>query len=268
MQRYFRVFTFMFQVWGMIGRNKQLLRPILYNIALAGPVNLLLALVYAQLEGAAAFAVLSVGITALYFIDYVCAGLTVSLVHDQVTQADADMQTAVARVKRSAPGILTFAAISAAFDLLASYAQEREDFIAKLLTSVLYAVWTTATFMVMPAMVIEGLPFGTAFSRSKQIMSHDPTKGGVGVVGIAAANYAAAAVVFGLAYKLLGPLSELSPMLGGFVFFTVINVYWALSGYLKISYFTCFYLWVQRCEQARSDDPALAPAPLAITLAA
>jgi hypothetical protein len=267
MQKYFRVFTFMFEVWGMIGKNKQLLKPILYNIALAGPVNLLLALVYAQLEGGAAFTVLAVGITALYFIDYACAGLTVSLVHDQVTVGDADMQTAVGRVKKSASGILIFAAISAALDILASYAQERNDFIAKLLTSILYAVWTTATFMVMPAMVIEGLSFGAAFARSKQIMANDPTNVGVGVVGIAAANYVVAALVFGLAYKVLGPVSEISPMLGGLVFFTIINVYWALSGYLKISYFTCFYLWVQRCELTGSDDVELAPAPLATTLA-
>ena len=267
MERYFRVFTFMFQVWGMIGRNKALLKPIVYNILIAGPVNLVLALAYGSVEDATlGFALLAIGITLLYFIDYVCAGLTASLIYDQVTEGDARIDDAVARVKRSANGILIFAAISSALDILASYAQERSDFVAKIITNILYSVWTTATFMVMPAMVIEGLSFGAAFKRSKDIMANEPTNVGVGVVGIAVANYALGAAVFGLAYGLIDPLASISPMLAGIAFFTIINVYWALSGYLKISYYTCFYLWVKRCVHERSDSPSLAPAPLAVTL--
>jgi hypothetical protein len=268
MQRYFRVFSFMFHVWSMIGQNSKLVRPIVYNIAIAAPINLLLALVYAATpDGALSFAILAVGIAALYFIDYACAGLTASLIYDQVTQGDAQLAVATARVKRSAGGIALFAAISAALDILASYAQERDDIFAKIITSILYAVWTTATFMVLPAMVIEGLPFGAAFKRSKEIMTHDPTNVGVGVVAMAAVNYALGAAVFGLAYSSIEPLSNIHPMLAGSAFFTIINVYWALSGYLKTSYHTCFYLWVLRCKHEQSDSPALAPAPLAQTLA-
>jgi hypothetical protein len=268
MQRYFRVFSFMFQVWGMIAKNKTLLKPILYNIAIAAPLNLALALGYSSVEsGGLAFTILAVGITTLYFIDYVCAGLTVSLIHDQVTQGDAQMSVAVERVKKAAGGILIFAAISAALDILSSYAQERDDIVGKIITSILYAVWTTATFMMMPAMVLEDLSFGKAFSRSKEIMSKDPTNVGVGVVGMAMVNYVLGAVVFGLAYQALGPLSNIHPMLGGLAFFSLVNVYWALSGYLKISYYTCFYLWAQNCARESSDSPELAPAPLAAALA-
>ena len=41
-----------------------------------------------------------------------------------------------------------------------------------------------------------------------------------------------------------------------------VNLYWSLGGYLKITYFTCFYMWARECERQGSSDPRLAPAPL------
>lgn len=152
------------------------------------------------------------------------------------------------------------------FDLLQAYANERNDFVSRLAARVLYAVWTTATAVVMPAMVLEGLGFGAAFSRSKDLASNDPTNVGIGAVGIGVANYALGGATFALANKLFESLAESSPMLGAALFFTVINVYWAVSGYLKITYFTCFYLWARECERTQSSSPSLAPAPLAAVL--
>lgn len=268
MARYLRVFKFMFEVWGLAKQNRTLLKPLLYNILIASPVMLALAVLLGFVESqGASYALLAVGITALYFIDYFCAGLTVSLIHDQVTTGSADFGQAKRRTMAASSGILIFAAVSAAFDILASYAQERDDILGKILTSVLHAIWTTATFVVMPAMVIEGLGFGAAFSRSKDLMKQDPTNVGTGVIGIAAANYVLGAVVFTLAYYADGALSNIHPILGSMVFFTLVNVYWAVSGFIKISYFTCFYLWARECETKQSDSPDLAPAPLAAALA-
>jgi Family of unknown function (DUF6159) len=268
MERYFRVFKFVFEVWGMARKNTVLLKPMLYNVLVAAPVMALLSLLLGLTDSEPlSYTLLAVGITALYFIDYVCAGLTVSLIHDQVTTGQASLEVAKQRARAAAPGILVFAAISAAFDILASYAQERSDLLGRILTSVLYAVWTTATFVVMPAMVIEGLSFGAAFARSKDIMKQDPTNVGTGVVGIGAANYVLGAVVFTLAYYASGALSAIHPILGAMVFFTLVNVYWAVSGFIKISYFTCFYLWARECEKQQSASPELAPAPLASALA-
>jgi hypothetical protein len=257
----------MFEVWGLARNNRVLFKPLLYNIVIAAPVMMLLAVLLGLTESqGVTYTLLAAGITLLYFIDYFCAGLTVSLIHDQVTTGSASFDRAKQRTMASFSGILIFAAISAAFDLLASYAQERDDVLGKILTSVLHAIWTTATFVVMPAMVIEGLSFGAAFSRSKDLMKHDPTNVGTGVIGIAAANYVLGAVVFGLAYYADGALSQLHPIAGAMAFFTLVNVYWAVSGFIKISYFTCFYLWARECETQSSDSPDLAPAPLAAAL--
>ena len=46
------------------------------------------------------------------------------------------------------------------------------------------------------------------------------------------------------------------------LFFGMVNVYWAVSGWLKIAYSTCFYMWARQCEAQGSTDSALAPLPL------
>ena len=267
MDRYLRVFKFMFQVWGMVRQNSTLLKPMIYNLVIAVPCMAALSVLLGLTESQGlTYALLAGGITLLYFIDYFCAGLTASLIYDQVTTGNASFDDAKKRTMAASSGILIFAAISAAFDLMSSYAQERDDVLGKILTSILYAVWTTATFVVMPAMVIEGVSFGTAFARSKELMKQDPTNVGTGVIGIAAANYVLGGVTFGLAHVANNALSNIHPIVGAMAFFTFVNVYWAVSGFVKISYFTCFYMWARECEKQGSSSPELAPAPLAAAM--
>lgn len=268
MERYLRVFKFAGEVFGRAGKRPLLLAPLLANLAFAAPINVGLAIALALVESRpASYALLVFGIGTLYFIDYFCNGLTASLIHDEVTGHQVDLMAALERTRKVAGGIAQFAAISALFDLLQAYASERDDIVSKLATRVLYMLWTTATYVVMPAMVIEGTSFGRAFSRSKELAQNDPTQLGVGVVAIGAVNYVLGATVFMLAYKLSDALAAAYPVLAGLAFYTLVNVYWALSGYLKISYFTCFYLWARACERTSSKSPGLAPTPLSAVIA-
>lgn len=266
--RYFRVFKFMGQVLGMLKQNPRLAAPMAFNLGLAVPVNIVLAVVYGFLpEGSIiGYALLFFGVTALYFIDYFSAGLAVSLIYDQVTTGDAQLGPAFSRTIKASPGILVFATVSAILDLLSSYAQERDDIIGTILLGIVRAIWTTATYVVMPAMVIEGIGFFGAFKRSKNLMAHDPTQVGVGIVGLGFMTYLLSIVTIGAGYFMADLLSSI-PILAALVFFTMINVYWTLSGYLKSTYYTCFYLWARECERHGSADPRLAPMPLQTTIA-
>ncbi|MBW2465511.1 MAG: hypothetical protein JRH11_27945, partial [Deltaproteobacteria bacterium] len=115
--RYFRVFKFAGEVLGMVKANPTLAAPMGINIAIAVPVNIALAIAYGLFgDGVIGYVVLVVGITALYFIDYFCAGLAVSLIYDQVTTNDAKMRPAFSRTLKATPGILVFATVSAALD--------------------------------------------------------------------------------------------------------------------------------------------------------
>ena len=273
LNRYFRIFTFVGQVLKMAMSKPILFAPIVFNIGVAVPVNIALAIVYMMVSGQPgllgliAHAVLLLGITALYFIDYFAGGLAVSLIHDQVTTQNAKLGPAIGRTLRASPGILIFATVSAILDLLSSYAQERDDIIGTIILQILRVIWTTATYVVMPAMVIDRLGFFKAFKRSKDLMKQDPTQVGVGIVGLGFITYIMSLVIIGggtfLAYNVLYGI----PLLAALVLFTSTNVYWALSGYLKSSYYTCFYLWARECERNQRSDPALAPAPLQATVA-
>jgi hypothetical protein len=258
----------------MASRNKTLLKPMVFNMAAAIPLSLLLAVVYGALAGGegqaeslASRAVLLFGIIGLYFIDYVCAGLTVSLVHQQVTTGNATMEKATGDLKRSLGGILIFATVSGILDILAAYASENDNLVGRIIKHVVYLVWTTAVFVVMPAMVIEGLSFGAAFARSKELMKEDPTQVGVGIVGIGTFNYALGVVCIVLAYLGMNALSAIHPIVGAFAFYAMVSLYWTVSGYVKITYFTCFYLFALECQRNGRADTAFAPGPLGETLA-
>jgi len=266
--RYFRVFKFAGQVVGMIKDNPSLAAPMGINLGLAIPVNITLAIVYSLVTNEIlSFVILGVGVTALYFIDYFCAGLACSLIYDQVTTQNAKLGPAFSRTLKASPGILVFATVSAALDLMSSYAQERDDIIGTILLSILRVIWTTATYVVMPAMVIEGMGFFGAFKRSKDLMKHDPTQVGVGIIGLGFLTYILSLVTIGGGVFLANMLSSISPILAGLVFFSMINVYWTVSGYMKSTYYTCFYLWARECERNNAADPRLAPAPLQASIA-
>jgi len=272
MGSFFRVFGFMGQVLGMVRQNPMLLAPIALNLLIAVPVNIALAIalffVPEQYASVVGNGLALVGLTALYFIDYFASGLTSSMVYDQVTTGKAELGSATMRTLKASPGILVFAAVSAALDLLSQLARERKGIMGVLgpiLLGIVRTVWTTATYVVMPALVVEGRGFFDALARSKGLMNHDPTQVGVGVVGIGLVSFVLSLVtVFPAfaAFTFLASFGTLGAVAGILVFFSMVNLFWTLSGYLKSVYYTCFYLWAVECERHQSPSPQWAPAPL------
>jgi hypothetical protein len=266
MGSFFRVFSFMGQVLAMIRQNPRLLTPVILNIAIATPVNIVLAIaslfVPAEYSSLLGNAFMIVALTTLYFIDYFCAGLNTSMIFDQVTTNNATIGGAFSRTLRSTIGILIFAIISGLFDLLAHIASQQRGFVRQILIGILRSLWTTATYVVMPAMVIEGVSFFDAFKRSKQLMENDPTQVGVGIVGMGLVTWILSAVTSVLAFGAYNTLAPINVALGlaASLFFT--NCFWSLTAYLKSTYYTCFYLWSRECEKNNAANPAWAPAPL------
>ena len=270
MGSFFRVFSFMGQVLGMIRQNPKLLAPLVLNVGIATPVNLVLAIasLFVPNNQLIENAFMIVALTSLYFIDYFCAGLNTSMVFEQVTSGNANLGSAVSRTLKSTLGILIFAIISGLFDLLAHIASQQRGVVRTILVGILRSVWTTATYVVMPAMVIEGLSFFDSFKRSKQLMENDPTQVGVGIVGMGLVTWILSAATGALAFMSFNALASVNVALalGVSLFFT--NVFWSLSAYLKSTYYTCFYLWSRECERNGAARPDLAPAPLRAVLPA
>ncbi len=270
MGSFFRVFSFMGQVLGMIRQNPKLLTPVFLNVAIATPVNLVLAIAsyFVPNNQIVDYAFMIVALTSLYFIDYFCAGLNTSMVFEQVTSGNANLGSAVSRTLKSTIGILIFAIVSGLFDLLAHIASQQRGVVRTILIGILRSVWTTATYVVMPAMVIEGLSFFDSFKRSKQLMENDPTQVGIGIVGMGLVTWILSAAMGALAMFSFNLLSNVSVPLAMLVSLFFTNVFWSVSAYLKSTYYTCFYLWSRECERNGAARPDLAPAPLRAVLPA
>ncbi|MDB4965205.1 MAG: hypothetical protein JWN44_894, partial [Myxococcales bacterium] len=262
-----RALAFMQQIFALASQHKALLKPLLWDVLLTTPIMAAFTVVEFFIHSANGFyALMGVEAFLLYFVDYACNSITASLMYDYATTGEATMQTAIPRVKKALPGVLTFAAVSALLDVASTYARERNDVASRIVLRVLRAIWTTATYVIMPALVIEGVSFGAAFKRSKVLMDHDPTGVGAGVVAMSITSYIVAAVCFPLAYVLMRAGSHIHPAIGALLAMIVVNLYWAVSGWMKISYSTCFYLWARECERTGTTDHSLAPLPLRTAL--
>lgn len=268
MGRYLRVFSFMGQVLAMVKESPVLLAPLAINLAVATVINILFAIGYGILgsESALGILFLPLGLIALYFIDYFSAGMTVSLVHEKVTTGNTSLGGAVKKTLKAAPGILIFATVSGMIDWVASYARDRGGIVGVIVLGIVRLIWTTATYVVMPALVIEGLGFFGAFKRSRDLMKNDPTQVGIGVIGLELMTTLLAIGAMGGAYALFNIFSAI-PILAILSFYTMVNVFWSLSSYLRSTYYTCFYLWATECERQGRADPELAPKPLAEVVA-
>jgi hypothetical protein len=260
-----RAFAFMGQMLSLASQHKALLKPLVWDAIITTPIMALFAVLGAVIHFHAAWQVYSfMGLACftLYFVDYCCNAITASLMYDFATTGEASMQTARPRVMKALPGILTFAGVSALLDILSTYARERNDIVAKIVLRVLRAIWTTATYVIMPALVIEGVSFGAAFKRSKVLMEQDPTGVGAGVVALSIVSYVVAAICFPLAWFTMRAVGHLSAPVGLLAGMLIVNAYWAISGWMKISYSTCFYMWARECERVGHADSSLAPLPL------
>jgi hypothetical protein len=271
-----RAFEFMSQIFNMAKGNRDLFKPLIWDLTITTPImfvfTILDFIVWRFLHSPTlSWVVLAVEAGLLYFVDYLCNSITCSLIYDYATTGQATTQSAVPRVKKALPGIITFAAVSGLLDVATTYARERDDVVSRIILNILRKIWTTATYVIMPALVIEGVSFGAAFGRSKKLMAQDPTGVGAGVVALYIVSYVVAAVCFPVAYFMMGLLAHIPVIgvpLGAFIGMGIINLYWSVSGWMKISYSTCFYLWARECEQAGRQDQALAPAPLRAALEA
>jgi hypothetical protein len=271
-----RAFEFMSQIFQLSKGNSMLFKPLVWNLIITTPIMFVFAIIDYLVwrfvgSEALGWAVYGIGLFLLYFTDYMCNSVTCSLMYDFATTGTASTETAIPRVKKALGGVITFAVVSALLDMASTYARERNDVVSKIILRILRAVWTTATYVIMPALVIEGISFGAAFGRSKKLMDQDPTGVGAGVVALSIISYAVAAICFPASYFVMTLFAKIPVVgipLGVFFGMAIINLYWAVSGWMKISYATCFYLWARECEAQGRQDASLAPAPLRAALEA
>lgn len=285
-----RGFGFLGQAIDLARKDGDLLKPSLYNMvvsavaAIVGAVAMVILVLLAgdsQIGRLVLYVAGALLIFVQYAIAYVFAGMTAYLVYEYLTEGDGRMDRAWAIAARDGLDLLSLAAASTVVKLVENALRGRGgrgNAVGGLAAGILDTVWTSATYFILPAMVIEDLSLPQALKRATYIVKNNLMLVAVTEVGVN--------TVVGLAGFVLGLVAV---ALGVVVFFALANVslvvgivagvlvaglpialITAFTSYVTTAYHTCLFLWAREAEKAVSQgqtvQAARVPGPLAAVL--
>jgi hypothetical protein len=293
MQSFTRGWNFLQQAWKMAFADKDLLKPSFYAlivgfvVSLIGIIPIVIAALIFGTDGSLAQIVLGVLgallVFAQYAVTYIFSAMTVKLIFDYLTNGDGQMDKAWEIVKRDWLDILSLAAASTLVNLVKNMFRgngRNRNFIGEAIASLIDTVWTEATFLVLPIMVIEDENLKDGLKRATYIAKNNLLLIGISAVGVrwvtGLLGFVLAMVgIFlglGIATPLISiagdsiPLVVVAVILGvlaASIFFMAANI---ISSYTSTAYHTCLYVWARNVEQAGQGIPVAIPAPLAAVL--
>jgi len=301
MQSLTRGWSFLQEAWQMAFKDNDLIKPSIYAmivgfvITIIGIVPLIAAAFLFGVDGLLGRIVLfiigAVLVFVHYVISYIFAGMTVYLIYGYLAEGDGRMDKAWAIVQRELWHIISLAAASTLVSLVAGSLRNRSNrsrnavggMISGALGGILEAVWTEASFLILPAMMIEDANLVTGVKRATYIAKNNLLLIGVSTVGVKWITGAISFVlgVVGLVIGVglgLGIISITSSStigivmgigLGAILFFIFVMVASVISSYTMTAYNTCLFLWARDVEKAQAQGRSIqvaAPAPLAAVL--
>ena len=299
MESFSRGWNFLKQAWSMAFKDKDLLKPSIYAliagtfVSIIGVIPIIGAFFLfgnSQFGNIILFILGAVMIFVQFVVSYIFSGMTVYLIYGYLSEGDGRLDKAWRIVQRDFIDILTLAAVSTAVNLVRNAANRNRGGIAASLargaTNLLQVLWTEASYLILPAMVIDDLNLKDGMQRILKITRENLLLIGISTVGvrwvtglISAAlglgGFAIAFAIGGGAAYLTGGVNAISIFgvaIGALIFFTFILAASIISSYTSTAYHTCLYIWARDVEKARLtvDQPipvqVAAPAPLAAVL--
>ncbi len=299
MESFTRGWSFLQQAWQMAFKDKDLIKPSIYAmivgtiVSVIGAIPIIVVAILIGDSGRVGQFILAVMGALLVFLNfivsYVFSGMTAYLIYEYLTQGDGRMSTAWAIVRRDFFDLVTLAAVSTGVNLLKNAAQRnrrRGGIAAGLISAaagLLEVLWTEASYLILPAMVIEDMNLSNAAKRVAQIVKNNLLLVGVSTVGVRAVTgligfllgAIGAVLGFGIGYGIITVLGTGVPGLiagigfGILIFLAFTMVASVISTYTSTAYHTCLYLWARNVEVAQTAGQPIqvaAPAPLAAVL--
>lgn len=219
-----------------------------------------------------------------YTITYVFSAMTVYLIYGYLAEGDGRMDKAWAIVRRDTLDIISLAGASTAVNLIKSFVKGKGKSGGRnILAELIDTVWTEATYLVLPIMVIEDVNLKDGLVRATQIVKKNLLLVGISTVGVKAVTgligflLGATGIALGIGVGLgivslasasiFGLIAGIS--LGILVAMPFILIATVVSSYTATAYHTCLYLWardVERAQQSGQPADVSAPAPLAAVL--
>ncbi|MBI3242083.1 MAG: hypothetical protein HYZ49_07310 [Chloroflexi bacterium] len=290
-----RGWGFLKQAISMAAKDRDLIKPSIISLFVNAIVGFIFAI---PLIGAALlfggesnfvgrgvlFVLGAIMLFAQYTVSYVFSGMTVYLIYGFLSEGDGRMDKAWDIIKRDILDIMSLAAASAVVKMVENALRGRNgrrNLIGGIVANILNTVWTTATYFVLPAMIIEDLNLPNALKRATYLIKNNLLLVAVSYVGV---NFitglisfllVAAAIIFGVAVTAgLGALGSAGLIAGivvaVIVFAVVVAVVTVFTSYIGTAYHTCLFIWARDAEKAQatgqSTESVQAPAPLAAVL--
>ncbi|HVK83936.1 MAG TPA: DUF6159 family protein [Kofleriaceae bacterium] len=257
----------------MAGENKRLLLPSLYQVLISityfiALVMLLIAVDPRWSNGTwAVFGIVATFVSFLIF--YFFNGVTVNMIDVHLKGGAPSLKEGMADAGKNIVAIMWLSLVSTIVDLFARAARDNDSIVGKIIAGIVEAVWTTLSFLLLPAIIIEDAGFGQAMRRVRDLHKGHMLLVGVGEVGVRGITGLIGLVwflvTFGVVYVALdtigGNAGLVIAIVGGGTLFAL---FVAFSTYVRMAYYTCLYLWAADVEAKGQDAPA--PLPLAIAL--
>jgi hypothetical protein len=300
MQSFSRGWSFLTEAWKMARADGDLIKPSIYAlfvgfiVALVGIIPIAAAAFILGTENIIGRAVLAVLgallVFAQYSVTYVFSAMTVSLIYGYLTDGDGRMDKAWETIKRDWLDILSLAAASTLVSMVRSWVRgngRNRNPIREAIANLIDTVWTEATYLVLPIMVIEDENLKDGLKRATYIVKNNLMLVGISTVGVRwitgligfVLGLIGVVLGVGVAYPIISlagdsvPLIVVGVALGvllASVFFMAATV---INSYTSTAYHTCLYLWARDVEKAQAGQQAggipvqiAAPAPLAAAL--
>jgi hypothetical protein len=288
-----RGWAFLKQSWQMAMKDRDLIKPSVYTL-IAGfiitlilviPIGFVTYLLQDSLYGRYIIYVLwAIVIFIQYTVGYIFSAMTVYLIYGYLAEGDGRMDKAWVIVKRDVWDITSLAAASTAVNLLTSALRGRGKSGGRgIVATLIETVWTEATFLILPAMVIEDINLKAGVKRATQIIKDNLLLVGISTVGVKTivgfVSFILGVVGVGLGLGLgLGIVSVTQGSTTGLITGVTLGILLAtpfilfatvISTYTATAYHTCLYLWARDVESARlagETSAVTAPTPLAAAL--
>jgi hypothetical protein len=288
-----RGYGFFKQAWQMAFADRDLLKPTVYAL-IAGFIVTIIGMI--PIIGAAFLLgesqvgqIVLYGMGALlifvqYTVSYLFAGMTIHLIYGYLSEGDGRMDKAWQIVRRDFLDILTLSAASTGVKLIEGAVRGKgkssgRNFLAGLINT----IWTEATYLVLPAMIIEDIGLKAGLKRATQIVRSNLLLVGVSTVGVGwitgligfLLTMTGIVLGFGVGFGLVSFLPDTLGFIsaftvGGLILLMFILPAVLIGRYTTTAYHTCLYLWARDVERAQDEGASLdsvhAPAPLAAVL--
>ena len=301
MQSLSRGWSFMQQAWQMAFKDKDLIKPSIYAL-IAGFIVSIIGII--PLIGAAflfggssslvgQIAMVMVGAILIfvhYVVSYLFSGMTVYLIYGYLSEGDGRMDKAFAKVQREFWNIISLAAVSTFVNMFTNRLRNSRsrrggaNLVGGALGGLIETVWTEASYLILPAMMIEDANLATGIKRATQIAKGNLLLIGVSTVGVrwitGFISFVLGAIGlvfgFGVGFGLISLFNSstialiIGIGLGAMIFFVFVMVAGLISTYTMTAYNTCLFLWARDVEKAQAQGNSIqvaAPAPLAAALA-